>query len=99
MRFNINGRICLELMIPFGLLGLFVVYLLFPYSLKVLDLVPSIVVYVTAIILLIVFVSDGLISSSVIKKFKTDPLNLRDTTEEIHEFIRKTLYNVKKNKK
>ena len=36
-KFNINGRICLETMIPFGLLGLAIVYIINPFFLKIFD--------------------------------------------------------------
>lgn len=101
MKFNINGRICLELIIPFGILGLFVVYLLFPFSLKILDMVNPFIIYIVSIILLIIFMVDVVKSTNFIKKFKTDPKNLRDTTEELRKFIRKTLRakHLKKQKK
>ena len=30
-KFNLNGRICLETMLPFGILGVFVIYILHPF--------------------------------------------------------------------
>ena len=40
-RFNINGRICLETMIPFGLAVLLVWYLINPALLNIINLIPS----------------------------------------------------------
>ena len=37
-KYNINGRICLETMIPFGLLGTLVVYAIHPIIVKFIDL-------------------------------------------------------------
>ena len=35
-KYNLNGRICLETMIPFGLLGIFVIHYSNPFILKIL---------------------------------------------------------------
>ncbi len=36
-KYNINGRICLETMVPFGLLGCFVIFLLHPLVKKIVS--------------------------------------------------------------
>ena len=38
-KFNINGRICLETIIPFGLLGCLVMYVLNPFSMYIFSLI------------------------------------------------------------
>ncbi len=40
MRFNIHGRICLETMLPFGILGTFALYRINPFVMWIYDLVP-----------------------------------------------------------
>ena len=40
-RFNINGRICLETMLPFGILGTTVVYLIHPIIIKFVNIFIS----------------------------------------------------------
>ena len=40
-KFNINGRICLETMIPFGLLGTLVVYVIHPLIVRFVNLFSS----------------------------------------------------------
>ena len=40
-KFNINGRICLETMIPFGCGGMLIMYVVNPFFLKLLSHIPS----------------------------------------------------------
>ena len=40
-KFNINGRICLETMIPFGILGTIVMYLVNPTLTKLVTNIPQ----------------------------------------------------------
>ena len=91
MKFNINGRICLGLIVPFGILGLLVVYILFPYTLNVLNNISNLVIYVLAFVSLTVFTIDFIISCNVIKKFKNISKKPRDTTEEMAKFVRETI--------
>lgn len=91
-KFNINGRICLEMAIPFGLLGLLVLYILFPSTLNLLDRLPSQAIYVVAGLLATIFLVDLLISFKVIMKFTETALSVpKDMTEEITKFVKKTL--------
>ena len=39
-KFNLNGRICLETTIPFGLGGMLVMYVINPFITKLLDKIP-----------------------------------------------------------
>ena len=91
-KYNINGRICLEMAIPFGLLGLGVVYVLFPGALYVLSLLNNTMVYVIASILLAIFITDLFVSLGIIVKF-TDMVGHmpKDMTEEISKFARENL--------
>ncbi len=91
-KFNINGRICLEMAIPFGLLGLLVLYILFPATLNLLDRLPNQAIYIMAGILATIFLVDLLISFKVIMKFTETALSVpKDMTEEITKFVKKTL--------
>ncbi len=95
-RFNINGRVCLETIIPFGLLGLLLVYVINPFIFGNLSKVPENVLNIIAIIVGILFLLD-LIASFVIisnvrkvtKKF--DKENPKDSTDEISKKVREFL--------
>ncbi|MBQ4030331.1 MAG: putative ABC transporter permease [Bacilli bacterium] len=101
-KFNINGRICLETMIPFGIGGLFVMYVLSPFFLDLLGRMNQNLVLCLAIILFVVYVIDNLLSEKIvgnISKFGselTDDLvkkykGVKDNTEMIKELINKRI--------
>lgn len=92
MKYNINGRICLEMAVPFGILGLGVVYVLFPAALHILDLLPNLAIYISTGLALALFLVDLAVSFKVIMKF-TDAIGHvpKDMTEEITRFVRDTL--------
>ena len=54
-KYNINGRICLSTMIPFGLGGVLLITYLNPFILSLIDKVPNNLVISCVVILLIVF--------------------------------------------
>ena len=60
-RFNINGRICLETMIPFGILGTLIVYVVNPFFLSLITSIPKIVRIILAIILFVAYLTDNII--------------------------------------
>lgn len=92
-KFNINGRICLETMIPFGLLGCLIIYILNPIFQKFLSLMNDNTINVLSITLFIIFVSDLLVSVKVMSKFKNITMQFRnkDNTEEITKKVKETL--------
>ena len=91
-KFNINGRICLETMIPFGLCGLLVMYIVNPFFVHILSSLPNIIITIITIILLIIFVTDLILSSSVMFKIK-DTINKvkKDNTEEITKRVKELI--------
>lgn len=92
MKYNINGRICLEMIVPFGLLGLLVVYFAFPFALRIIRIAPEAIIYSIAAILLVVFLVDLCVTFKVVMKFAETALAVpKDMTEEITKFVKKTL--------
>ena len=92
-RFNINGRICLETMIPFGFGVLLVWYLINPSLLELINLIPSSITTIIAIILLIVIIIDVLISSNAIISYKSaiKKISKDDVTEDFNKYVKNTL--------
>lgn len=91
-RFNINGRICLETMIPFGIGGCLILYIANPMIMNILSFIPSIVQTIVASILFIIFLIDNLVSFKVILNFKKVASTVRkDSTEEISKKVRAVL--------
>ena len=89
-KFNINGRVCLQTLIPFGIISVLVICFANPWILNKLYLIPNkILNYIVGGILLI-FVIDLCISFKVILKFKDMNKQEKDNTEELSRKVRET---------
>lgn len=88
-KFNINGRICLETLIPFGLLGCLLMYVINPFISSLVLKVPSSILNIIAIMLLVTFVIDNVVSFSIITKIHISTKDIiMDNTEEITKKVR-----------
>ena len=88
-KFNLNGRICLDTMIPFGIMGVLAVYVVNPIFDAFLHFIPSVFIYIFGIVFLIIFLSDLVISFDIIFKFRsTIKTSSKDGTEEISKRVR-----------
>lgn len=93
-KFNINGRICLETMIPFGILGCLILYIVNPFIINILDKVPNNILYALALFIFIIYVIDNIISLNIMVKFKVTMKTVeRDGTEEITKKVKDILFN------
>ena len=92
-KFNINGRICLETLIPFGLLGCFAIYVINPIIFSIFDMTNINTLRIIASILFIVFIIDFAISLKVINSFKKTAVKFlkKDNTEEITKKVKEIL--------
>ena len=91
-KFNLNGRICLETTIPFGLGAMLVMYVVQPFIANLLNKIPNNITIIIGIILMIIFIIDAIISFSVITKIKDiDISKFKDDTEEINKKIKEYL--------
>ena len=90
--FNINGRVCLENSVIFGVFGVLLVCIVNPFVTGLLSEVShGLIVYISSI-LLIAFVVDNIVSFNIISKFKTTACSvIKDNTEEISEKTREIL--------
>ncbi len=96
-KFNINGRICLETMIPFGLACMLLMYVVNPVVSKLIFSSPETLTLIISIILLILFITDIIVSFNIISKFAVTQKRIRkDNTEKITEYVKKEI--LKKNK-
>ena len=94
MKFNINGRICLETMVPFGVIGVLVVKYFNPWLLSIINLVDSQTITIVVIILMSLFIIDVLVSCNVVFNLKNVTRNVtKDSTEEIKKAIHKFIHN------
>lgn len=87
-KFNINGRICLETMVPFGLLGCFVIYVVHQRIINFVDSFNPIIMVIVASILFIIYILDNIISFGVMNKIKFE---IKKTTADNTEVIRKKI--------
>lgn len=91
-KFNINGRICLETLVPFGILGVAIMYGTNPILFKLYNQIPQLVMNILTSILFIGFIVDNIISSNIISSINVEGNKLiKDNTEEITEKIKQIL--------
>ena len=92
MKYNINGRICLEYAGAFGVGGVIVTYITNPLLSKFIYSFDPFIINVIAIILLIIFIIDMTVSFNIIIKLKNISNSVRgDSTEIITKKVRETL--------
>ena len=97
VKFNINGRICLETLVLFGLGGVIISYFVNPFIVNILNLIPSLVLNLLTIIFFIVFMIDFIVSCKIIISFKNTISNIRkDSTDEIKKKVKEFLANKSK---
>ena len=70
--YNINGRICLETMLPFGLLGCFVIYFLHPVVVKTVNILNPTFQISISIFVFILYSIDNLVSFKIMNKIKKE---------------------------
>lgn len=89
-KFNINGRICLETMIPFGILGCLMIYFVNPFIFAIIDMIPSNLINIIAVILFIIYLVDNAVSITIISNLKDITLDVKgDSTEKVTKEVRK----------
>ena len=93
-KYNINGRICLETMIPFGILGMIIMYFINPFLYSLYLKIPAVLLHIIAALLFITYIVDNAISSQIVKGLKVEGKKLeKDNTEEITEKVKEILRN------
>ena len=90
-KFNINGRICLETLIPFGIAGCLIIYIINPFLLKYISMVPNIVMHIIIGILLVIYIIDMTVSFKIILNLKEMSKEFKDNTIEISEKVKKII--------
>ncbi len=92
-KINLHGRICVDTLIPFGILGTFIIYIANPFFIDIIKSVPKILLISITIFLFIIFIIDTVVSIIItfnlrgtIKKIALD--NTEEITEKVKEVIR-----------
>lgn len=87
-KFNINGRICLNTMIPFGILGVVVVKFINPVLFKLIESINPQILDIVFIVTLILFVADLTFSFIILDGVgKENKLIEKDNTEEVKKIV------------
>lgn len=89
-KFNINGRICLETLIPFGIISVLVICFVNPWLLDKLYKMPNNILNILVISMMLIYIIDTFISFNIILKFKNLTKTEKDNTEEIAKKVRET---------
>ena len=93
-KFNINGRICLQNGVLFGLAGVIVVEYLNPCLENLILLLPNNIMVIISIILSIIFYADTIVSGTTVIKFnKSFKRYGEDNTNEVKSKIIEELHN------
>ena len=87
-KFNINGRVCLNTLIPFGILSILILRFLNPIIISRLHLIPNNILTFISISIAIIYIIDTCISFKIISNFKNLNKQAKDSTEEISKKVR-----------
>lgn len=95
-RFNLDGRVCLGTLIPFGLFGLILTYFTNPFLINCFDKVDMIVLNIIAGIVFAIYIIDNIISTIIIIGFRKTTIKIgmekkEDNTEDITRRVREIL--------
>ncbi len=95
-KLNLNGRICIETLIPFGVFGLIVIYVFNPFIFKNLGKTPDLIKHIVTAILFTLTVIDIIVSVCVISKVtktadRISKETKKDDTNEITKQVKKEL--------
>ena len=95
-KFNMNGRVCLNTIIPFGILGTVIMYVTNPFILNKLELLSAKNLNILFYLLFSIYMIDNIISLITISRIKNTTAtvsmeNRQDNTEEITKKVREIL--------
>ncbi len=87
-KFNINGRICLETLLPFGIAGSLIICVVNPFIIKYVNMIPENIVSIISYGLLGIFILDSVVSFIIINGFKNETYAEGDNTEEMSNKVK-----------
>ncbi|MDD3453727.1 MAG: putative ABC transporter permease [Bacilli bacterium] len=91
-KFNINGRICLETLVLFGIGGLLIMYIINPIYVNIINIFSFNTIKIISIVGALLFIADVIVSFKIILNFKLVAKNIKkDSTEEITKMVRNVL--------
>lgn len=91
-KINLNGRVCLETMLLFGVSGILLMKVFKPLTNMILGIIPTNIKFVIAIVLLVVMLIDLFFSIKVINYLKSNNLiKVTDCTREVNKRVKDIL--------
>jgi len=92
-RLNIDGRVCAGTLLPFGILGLMLLYVMKPALYDLYAQIPSVVLTTICFLLCGLFIADVIVSTNVLGKIRsTADLTGADDTETLTKAVREKLF-------
>lgn len=93
-KFNINGRVCLEYAVLFGIGGSIIMYIVHPFVISVVSKISGLSLLIIGAILFVGFIIDNIISFDAMSKInKFEFKKYKDSTEDITNMIKDYLKN------
>ena len=93
-KFNINGRVCLETMLPFGFLALGILYGVHPWIENLISKMSYSSLFLVSLILFLILLIDTIVSTYILFKIKGKiKAEKKDNTEKIKSYIEKWIQN------
>ena len=93
-KFNLNGRICGQNSIIFGLGGIAIIYLIHPFINSIINSINTNIISIITVLGLIIFITDTIISFNIVNKLKKSIINIdpkKDATQDITKLVKETL--------
>ena len=90
-KFNINGRVCLETLIPFGIAGTFILYVANPFIMKYINMMPELGLHIFTVVFLLIYITDTIVSFKIILNLKEMTKEFKDNTVEISTKVKKII--------
>ena len=88
-KLNINGRVCLQNLILFGIAGCVIVYYINPFVFNLIGLMSETTLNIVSITIFVIYLIDNVVSFKIIFEFKNISRAIKDNTEEISSMVRK----------
>lgn len=87
-KFNINGRVCLETLLPFGIFATLIICKINPFLIEKISKLSELSIHIVTGVLSLAFIIDFIISFKIILSFKGEIYGKKDNTEEIVEMVK-----------
>ena len=93
-KFNLNGRVCLGTLVPFGIFGMLLMYVTNPFFLGKIQQLPQMWLDILFWAFLVIYVIDNIVSGVVIgyvkkteKRFTPEVDNTEEMTEKVKDVL------------